>query len=170
MNTYKITVKGTDILGVKWLHNIVKLANMGAKIEERFHIKSTFPHEVTMLLETENELRLETDMKEGIVVYPVLVAKTREEMEAMEWEDFKKEAKAWGIGGRHRETMTNQYMKATEQEDGVKKVDAPPKTSKKLTPKESTPKKPSKKEEKGVVVEQPPKEEGATSEEEKKQE
>lgn len=124
MNTYKITVKGTDILGIKWLRNIVKFANMGAKIEERFHIKTTFPHEVTMLLETDKDVRLETNMAEGIIVYPVLVAKTREEMEAMEWEDFKRECKAWGVGGRHRETMTNQYMKATEQEEGIKEADS----------------------------------------------
>lgn len=135
MNTYKITVKGTDILGVKWLHNIVKLANMGAKIEERFHIKTTFPHEVTMLLETENELRLETDMKEGIVVYPVMVAKTKKEMDEMHWDDFKRECRTWGIAGRQRDTMLNLYLRATDQEKGVKKVDAPAKAPKKPSPK-----------------------------------
>lgn len=124
MNTYKITVKGVDIIGHKWLKNVVKFANMGATIEERFHLRTTFPHEVTMLLSTDKDVRLETDMSEGIVVYPVLVAKTREEMEAMEWEEFKRECKAWGIGGRHRETMTNQYMRATEQEEGIKEADS----------------------------------------------
>ena len=123
MNTYKVTVKGNDILGIQWLHNIVKIANMGGVIEERFHIKTSFPHEVTMLVQTENELRLETDMKAGIIVYPVMVAKTREELETMGWEEFKKECSSWGIGGRHRETMTNLYMKATEQSDGVKVVE-----------------------------------------------
>lgn len=149
MNTYKITVKGTDILGVRWLHNIVKLANMGAKIEERFHIKTTFPHEVTMILETENELRLETDMKEGIVVYPVMVAKTKEEMDEMHWDDFKRECRTWGIAGRQRDTMLNLYLRATDQEKGVKKVEA---SSKK--PKQ--PKKHTKKEEKEEVVEEQP--------------
>lgn len=147
MNTYKITVKGTDILGVKWLHNIVKLANMGAKIEERFHIKTTFPHEVTMLLETENELRLETDMEEGVVVYPVMVAKTKKEMDEMHWDDFKRECRTWGIAGRQRDTMLNLYLRATDQEKGVKKVDTPVKAPKKPSPK------------KEVVEEQPPVEE-----------
>ena len=148
MNTYKVTVKGNDILGVQWLRNIVKIANMGGVIEERFHINTKFPHEVTMLLETENELRLETDMKEGIVVYPVMVAKTKKEMDEMHWDDFKRECRTWGIAGRHRETMLNLYLRATDQENGVKKVEKSPKKPKKSTPKES-----SKKEEKEAVVE-----------------
>ena len=136
MNTYKVTVKGNDILGIQWLRNIVKIANMGGVIEERFNIKTSFPHEVTMLLETENELRLETDMKEGIVVYPVMVAKTKEEMDEMHWDDFKRECRTWGIAGRQRDTMLNLYLRATDQENGVKKVEAPVK--------EQTPKKPKK--------------------------
>ena len=120
---------------------------MGAKIEERFHIKTTFPHEVTMILETENELRLETDMKEGIVVYPVMVAKTKKEMDEMHWDDFKRECRTWGIAGRQRDTMLNLYLRATDQEKGVKKV-APVKEQP-----AKAPKKPSvKKEEKEVVV------------------
>ena len=150
MNTYKVTVKGNDVLGVQWLRNIVKIANMGGVIEERFHIKTTFPHEVTMILETENELRLETDMKEGIVVYPVMVAKTKEEMDEMHWDDFKRECRAWGIAGRQRETMLNLYLRATDQENGVKKVGASPKEKPPKAPKKST-----KKQEKEVVEEQP---------------
>lgn len=145
MNTYKVTVKGNDILGIQWLHNIVKIANMGGVIEERFHIKTSFPHEVTMLVQTENDLRLETDMKAGIIVYPVMVAKTREEMEALDWEEFKRECRAWGIAGRHRDTMTNLYMAATEQSDGVKVSEEEKKES---IPLESPSKKPVKKSEK----------------------
>ena len=175
MNTYKVTVKGNDILGIQWLRNIVKIANMGGVIEERFHIKTTFPHEVTMLLETENELRLETDMKEGIVVYPVMVAKTKEEMDEMHWDDFKRECRTWGIAGRHRETMLNLYLRATDQEKGVKKVDASPKEKPQKAPKKpKQPKKTSakgqpsvkeepsgKKEEKEVVEEVPVQEQPA---------
>lgn len=146
MNTYKVTVKGNDILGIQWLHNIVKIANMGGVIEERFHIKTSFPHEVTMLVQTENDLRLETDMKAGIIVYPVMVAKTREEMEALDWEEFKRECRAWGIAGRHRDTMTNLYMAATEQSDGVKKVEEEKKEDAPV--KEQPSKKPAKKSEK----------------------
>src|SRR5690554_1435372 len=137
---------------------------MGGVIEERFHIKTSFPHEVTMLVQTENDLRLETDMKAGIIVYPVMVAKTREEMEALDWEEFKRECRAWGIAGRHRDTMTNLYMAATEQSDGVKVVE------KAVEEKKAPPKKPtppplrSVKDEKvveKVVEEQPPKEDVA---------
>jgi len=120
MNTYKVTLKSPDIMGLEWLHSIVKIANMGGRIEENFYSKVSFPHEVTMIVETED--RLETDMKRGIVVHPVLVAKTKEEMESMDWEVFKKECKAWGIGGRHRDTMTSQYLKITNQNDGVLEV------------------------------------------------
>lgn len=119
MNTYKITLKSTDIVGVKWLHNIVKFANMGAVIEDRFFTKTSFPHEVTMILETDTDFRIETDMKEGIIVYPVMVAKTKKEMDAMEWNEFKKECRTWGISGRQRDTMLNQYMKATEKHSGA---------------------------------------------------
>ena len=131
MNTYKVTVKGNDVLGIQWLRNIVKIANMGGVIEERFHIKTSFPHEVTMLVQTENDLRLETDMKEGIVVYPVMVAKTKEEMDEMHWDDFKRECRTWGIAGRQRDTMLNLYLRATDQEKGVKKVGKAPKKPKK---------------------------------------
>ena len=156
MNTYKVTVKGNDILGIQWLHNIVKVANMGGVIEERFHIKTSFPHEVTMLVQTENDLRLETDMKAGIIVYPVMVAKTREEMEALDWEEFKRECRAWGIAGRHRDTMTNLYMAATEQSDGVKVAEKEKKEPSKKPVKKS--------EKKEVVEEQPPKEDTNTEE------
>lgn len=156
MNTYKVTVKGNDILGIQWLHNIVKIANMGGVIEERFHIKTSFPHEVTMLVQTENDLRLETDMKAGIIVYPVMVAKTREEMEALDWEEFKRECRAWGIAGRHRDTMTNLYMVATEQSDGVKVAEKEKKEPSKKPVKKS--------EKKEVVEEQPPKEDTNTEE------
>lgn len=156
MNTYKVTVKGNDILGIQWLHNIVKIANMGGVIEERFHIKTSFPHEVTMLVQTENDLRLETDMKAGIIVYPVMVAKTREEMEALDWEEFKRECRAWGIAGRHRDTMTNLYMAATEQSDGVKVAEREKKEPSKKPVKKS--------EKKEVVEEQPPKEDTNTEE------
>jgi len=156
VNTYKVTVKGNDILGIQWLHNIVKVANMGGVIEERFHIKTSFPHEVTMLVQTENDLRLETDMKAGIIVYPVMVAKTREEMEALDWEEFKRECRAWGIAGRHRDTMTNLYMAATEQSDGVKVAEKEKKEPSKKPVKKS--------EKKEVVEEQPPKEDTNTEE------
>lgn len=129
MNTYKVTVKGNDILGIQWLHNIVKIANMGGVIEERFHIKTSFPHEVTMLVQTENDLRLETDMKAGIIVYPVMVAKTREEMEALDWQDFKHECRAWGINGRQRETMLNLYIKKTTESSGLKQAEDVPDSS-----------------------------------------
>ena len=170
MNTYKVTVKGNDILGIQWLRNIVKIANMGGVIEERFNIKTSFPHEVTMLVQTENDLRLETDMKAGIIVYPVMVAKTREEMEALDWEEFKRECRVWGIAGRHRDTMTNLYMSATEQSDGVKVVEeekAPVKGQPSKKPVRKPVKKSEKKEEE-VVEEQPPKED--VVEEEQKQE
>lgn len=123
MNTYKVRVKGTDPIGHEWLKNVVEVANMGGVIAEQFTVRTTFPHECTMLVSTEEDVRLETDMQKGIVVYPVMVAKTREELEAMEWEDFKKECREWGIGGRHRETMTNQYMRAVEQADCIQVVE-----------------------------------------------
>src|SRR5690554_2782562 len=129
---------------------------MGGVIEERFHIKTSFPHEVTMLVQTENDLRLETDMKAGIIVYPVMVAKTREEMEALDWEEFKRECRAWGIAGRHRDTMTNLYMAATEQSDGVKVAEEEKKAPSKKPVKKS--------EKKEVVEEQPPKEDTNTEE------
>lgn len=167
MNTYKITLKSTDIIGVKWLHNIVKFANMGAVIEDRFFTKTSFPHEVTMILETDTDFRIETDMKEGIIVYPVMVAKTKEEMDALNWEGFKKECRAWGVGGKHRDTMLNQYMKATEKHSGaailgtVEPVPDPTAVKPKPKPKAEAKKEAPVKEEvvEGVVDKQPPPEE-----------
>lgn len=126
MNTYKVTVKGNDVVGLKWLQNIVKVASMGGVIEERFHFRTTFPHEVTMIVKTDTKLRLETDMSEGIIVYPVMVAKTRKEMEEMDWESFKKECRLWGVGGRNRDLMTRQYLKATESKGLEQRVEEKP--------------------------------------------
>ena len=126
MNTYKVTVKGNDVIGLKWLQNIVKVASMGGVIEERFHFRTTFPHEVTMVVKTDTKFRLETNMEEGIIVYPVMVAKTRKEMEEMDWESFKKECRLWGVGGRNRDLMTRQYLKATESKGLEQRVEEKP--------------------------------------------
>lgn len=49
---YKISVGGTDSLGMSFVENVVALANLGAVIQEGTHPTMRFPHGVWMTLES----------------------------------------------------------------------------------------------------------------------
>ena len=114
MNQYKILVKGADPLGIQFIKNVAELASKGATISQDHPINNKFPHSLVMIISTEDELV--TDMKKGYEVFPMIVPLSKDELEALEWEDFKRVLrKQFGITGRDRSLMTVKYLQATGQ-------------------------------------------------------
>jgi hypothetical protein len=116
MNEYKVVLQGTDIFGITFLQNVVKFANMGGTICSDHPVQNKFPHSCVMLVKTKE--KIETDMKAGVKVLPVFIKYTKEQLEEMSWEDFKKVVKKqFNIGGRDRQVMTTQYLQAVEESE-----------------------------------------------------
>jgi hypothetical protein len=135
-NKYEVLVGGSDTIGQDFIKNVVEFANKGATLKGGEAAILRFPHSVKMLLETEEELeskpcflvfpisepkkerevaeaaklKLEQDAKESLL--EVKRAEMKIKLEAMEWEDFKKEVAKKGVKGRERQTMQNLYLKA----------------------------------------------------------
>lgn len=114
MNEYKIIIGATDPLGIKFLANVVKFANKGATIDEAHPWTCKFPAKVYMNIKTDEYL--ETDMVNGIQVFPISITYTKEMLDALEWTEFKDVVKKRGVGGRDRAQMVRQYLEATQQE------------------------------------------------------
>lgn len=138
INKYEILVGGADPIGEDFLNNVIALAAKGATRKAGEAAILRFPHSVKMVYETTEEL----ESTPCHVVFPIseprkereaakLAAKLeaeankikskaelREEkrlwLEAMEWEEFKKEVNDKGVKGRDRQTMQNLYLKAFE--------------------------------------------------------
>lgn len=116
MNEYKIIIKGVDAFGLKFLHNVVEFTKKGAVISKQHSISNRFPHYVVMEIST-NET-LVSDIKAGITVAPVLTEYTKEQLEAMDWETFKKVLKKqFGLTGRDRDVLMTKYLQAVEEKN-----------------------------------------------------
>lgn len=110
MNAYKLLITSQDYHGVNFIENIAKYSAMGATFDHTIHLFNDYPHSCTMLIETEEFLKSE-------VCVDVVVVKeewTKEELDKLEWEDFKKLVATKQVNGRHRETMSNLFLKANE--------------------------------------------------------
>lgn len=116
-NEYLILVTGPkDNLGFDFLRNVTALANKGAVLKEDKAPTLRFPHSCWMTLETE-ELLEDTP---GYKVQVVSEKLTREQLDDLEWNDFKRLLKRqFNIGGKNREQMTRQYLKAAFGGDDV---------------------------------------------------
>lgn len=126
---YQLVVKCGNSLGFGWLEQIVELANQGAVLKDGVMQMLKFPHTCWMEIESDVEptpnpfVRVfREDKSEVLAVKEVeevnsfsmdidtSVRKTKEELDALEWDEFKALLKANGIGGRDRNKMTNQYL------------------------------------------------------------
>ena len=120
-NEYKVYVTGNDTLGYKFIQNLVDLANKGAVLEEGKVPRLSFPHSAWMHLKTDELL----ENKPGVQYQIIQENFTREQLDALEWPEFKAFVKKkHGIAGRDRQVMTTQYLKAAFGGDDpeVKKV------------------------------------------------
>jgi len=109
MNEYKVLVTGNDSIGYSFIKNVVELANKGAVLEEDKVPGLRFPHSAWMYLKTKDLM----ENKPGFQFQIMQENFTKEQLDAMEWSEFKAVVKKkHGIGGRDRSVMTSQYLKA----------------------------------------------------------
>lgn len=113
MNRYLVLVTGPkDSIGLHFMQNVVELANKGATLVEDKVPCLRMPHAVWMYLQTEELM----EDKPGFKFQIIEEQYTKEQLDEMEWEDFKRALKKVGIGGRSRDTMTTKYLKKMAQE------------------------------------------------------
>jgi len=113
-NKYIVLVTGTkDSLGFDFMKNVVSLANKGAVLQEGKVPFMRFPHQAFIYFETD-ELMENTP---GFQFQRIQELYTKEQLDAMEWEDFRMVLKrGFSITGRNRQQMTREYLKAAGQE------------------------------------------------------
>ena len=116
MNKYLTLVTGPkDSLGFDFLKNVVELANKGAVLAEGKVPSLRFPQSAWMVIETEELL----EDKPGFQFQIIEEYLTKDQLEALEWDDFKHKVKRqFGISGRNRTIMTRQYLKAAFGTEG----------------------------------------------------
>jgi len=113
-NKYIVLVSGTkDSLGFDFMKNVVALANKGAVLQEGKVPFMRFPHQAFMYFQTDELM----ENSPGFQFQRIQEIYTKEQLEAMEWDDFKMVLKRdFGITGRNRQQMTREYLKAAGQE------------------------------------------------------
>lgn len=112
MNEYKVLVTGSDSIGYSFMKNVVELANMGAVIEDNKVPALRFPHSCWMYLQTKELM----ENKPGFQFQIMQEIFTKEQLDDMDWSEFKAVVKKkYGITGRDRTLLTNQYLKASGQ-------------------------------------------------------
>lgn len=113
-NKYLVLVTGTkDSLGFDFMKNVVSLANKGAVLQEGKVPFMRFPHQAFMYFETDELM----ENSPGFQFQRIQELYTKDQLEAMEWDDFKMVLKRdFGITGRNRQLMTREYLKAAGQE------------------------------------------------------
>lgn len=109
MNEYKILVTGNDGIGYNFIKNVIELANMGATLEEDKVPTMRFPFSAWMYLKTDELM----ENKPGFQFQIMQENFTKEQLDDMDWDTFKYTLKRkFGLGGRNREQMTREYLKA----------------------------------------------------------
>lgn len=117
MNEYKVLVTGSDSIGYSFMKNIIELANKGAVLEEGKVPALRFPHSAWMYLKTDKLM----ESKPGFQFQVMQENFTKEQLDELEWSEFKAVLKKkYQIGGRDRQVMTQQYLKASGQVESSK--------------------------------------------------
>lgn len=115
MNSYKVELKATDSAGIKFLENVVRFSNLGAKIDSSYPTKNTFPNKCMLSLETEEFL--EDDMVNGVRVYPVELQYGREYLETLTIQELRPLVKERGVTGRDTQQMIREYLLTFEKNE-----------------------------------------------------
>jgi hypothetical protein len=111
-NKYEIHLGPVDALGIKYLQNLIRFIKLGAEIKEGTTPTSTFPHRAWLTYETTDLLKNEP----GVQVFVLSETFTREQLEAMDWDEFRAACKKKQVKGRDRTVMLTQYLKTTGQD------------------------------------------------------
>lgn len=128
---YQLIVKCGNSLGMGWLETIVALANQGAVVKEGVMPMMRFPHTCYMEIESEEDpiatpfVRVFREDKSEVFIVKegadevvggfsmdvdTSVKRTKEELDALEWNTFKEVCKTVGVKGRDRNLMSAQYL------------------------------------------------------------
>ena len=124
VNEYEIQLGPVDHLGHKWAENLIKYTKLGAEVKKGSLIKATFPHHVWLTISTSEVLKNEP----GVQVFRINETFTKEQLEVMEWSDFRDACQSKKIRGRKRDDMMRAYLKVTGQDpDAISKNKLVPK-------------------------------------------
>ena len=124
VNEYEIQLGPVDHLGHKWAENLIKYTKLGAEVKKGSLIKATFPHHVWLTISTSEVLKNEP----GVQVFRINETFTKEQLEVMEWSEFRDAVAQKRIRGRKRDDMMRAYLKATGQDpDAISKNKLVPK-------------------------------------------
>ena len=124
VNEYEIQLGPVDHLGHKWAENLIKYTKLGAEVKKGSLIKATFPHHVWLTISTSEVLKNEP----GVQVFRINETFTKEQLEVMEWLEFRDAVAQKRIRGRKRDDMMRAYLKATGQDpDAISKNKLVPK-------------------------------------------
>lgn len=111
MNKYELVIGGAN--PITTIQEVIKWASKGARYKDGTYPRlSSIPYRIEMEIETGDVLVSSATVIVKAVQYP----KTQEELEAMSWDDFRKEMKRVGISGRDRQVMQNKYLKGQSQQ------------------------------------------------------
>jgi len=137
MALYEIHVTSKDHIGMNFLENVIELANKGATQKEGTIPMMRFPFNAKMVIETEDEPEASPHMRvfnmsEGAREISIIKPEaatgfsfdlgtktkmTKEDIDALEWKEFKDACKAAGFGGRDRAQMTKKLLEFQESQE-----------------------------------------------------
>lgn len=117
MNKYNIELKATDSSGLMFLHQVVRFASMGGKLDLNYPTKNTFPNKAMIYVETEEFL--EDDMVNGMRVYPIELQYSKEYLETLTIEDLRPICKERGVTGRANQQMIRDYLDTFKKEEAI---------------------------------------------------
>ena len=124
VNEYEIQLGPVDHLGHKWAENLIKYTKLGAEVKKGSLIKATFPHHVWLTISTSEVLKNEP----GVQVFRINETFTKEQLELMDWDEFRSAVAQKRIRGRKRDDMMRAYLKVTGQDpDAISKNKLVPK-------------------------------------------
>lgn len=96
---------------IKFTETIIDLASKGAKLKPKSYVfVKHYPLHCEMEIYVEADEQLESTP--NVTAIPVPVSFTKEELEAMEWEQLKDVCKTVGITGRNRDKLVKDYLSA----------------------------------------------------------
>tara|TARA_R110000744_G_C19371770_1_gene563146 strand:+ start:19500 stop:19850 length:351 start_codon:yes stop_codon:yes gene_type:complete len=112
---YDVSVMCSDSIDL--MKKVLALSEYSPSLREKTRPRLTqLPLQVSLVIYTEKDIESFFEGKHGYNVKNLGYVRqyTKEQLEAMEWEDFKTLCKDCGVGGRDRNTMTNKYLSLTD--------------------------------------------------------
>lgn len=113
---------------VDFVNKVLEMGKQGYTLHENTYPRlKGFPITASLVIETDKTV----EQSPGVQTIPVPLKDsvfTAEDLEAMEWEDFKDAVQSRGVKGRQRAVMQAKYLKAVEyggfHEDGESEEDS----------------------------------------------